>query len=85
MQNAKAELDSCLEVIDALKEKENEYLNLINDYEKEKECYAEHVCQIYVFLWISSSQSIFNISSVMHSVLIYILSFEFNILGFNSV
>lgn len=50
MQNAKAELDSCLEVIDALKEKENEYLNLINDYEKEKECYAEHVCQFYVFM-----------------------------------
>lgn len=49
MQNAKAELESCLEVIDALKEKENEYLNLINDYEKEKECYAEHVCQLCVY------------------------------------
>lgn len=43
LQNAKAELESCLEVIDALKEKENEYLTLINDYEKEKEHYTEHV------------------------------------------
>ena len=51
LQNAKVELESCLEVIDALKEKENEYLNLINDYEKEKEYYAEHVCQIIFCLY----------------------------------